>query len=302
MKSFILKINGDTRCPGGVNVPASVDDWRSGEFFAKRVTASASKYADGKSGPEPVAGDRVYLWVNEQAKNSRGHGLTAVASITSISAEEDSYRIQTSDLTLLKNAVSMDRAYATSPSSPLIIEMKRYRPERIWALSESDVATVEGLIEKAGGLRQHKEADPLIEALRDEAQNIETALQERKAALIKPRPGQAAFRQAAIERHDGRCVFTRTKVAEALEAAHVIPHTGAAEFERADNSLLLRRDIHALFDLFLLSIDAESGQVLVSPKLDGSIYDKLKGRVVPHKLAPAALDFHFNQFAKLSHS
>ena len=134
MKSFILKINGDIRCPGGVNVPASVDDWASGEFLAKRIASSASKYADGTNGPEPVAGDHVYLWVNEQAENSRGRGLTAVASISAISAEENSYRIQTSDLTLLKNAVSMDRAYVASPSSPLIIEMKRYRPERIWAL------------------------------------------------------------------------------------------------------------------------------------------------------------------------
>lgn len=302
MKSFILKINGDTRCPGGVNVPASVDDWASGEFFAKRIASSASKYADGTNGPEPIAGDRAYLWVNEQAENSRGRGLTAVASIASISAEDDRYRIQTSDLTLLKNAVSMDRAYAISPSSSLVTEMKRSRHERIWALTESDVETVDGLIEKAGGLRQHKEADPLIEALRDEAQNIETALRERKSALIKPRPGQAAFRQVAIERHDGRCVFTKTKVAEALEAAHVIPHTGVAEFERADNSLLLRRDIHALFDLFLLGIDPESGQVLVSEKLDGSLYEKLRGRVVPHGLARAALDFHATQFAKLSHS
>ena len=89
MKAFILKINGDTRCPGGINVPASVDDWKSGEFFAKRIASGASKYANGTDGPEPAVGDRVYLWVNEQAEKSRGRGLTAVASIRSISAEKD---------------------------------------------------------------------------------------------------------------------------------------------------------------------------------------------------------------------
>ncbi|MCF7699953.1 HNH endonuclease [Loktanella sp. M215] len=300
MNTFILKINGDTRCPGGINVPTSIDDWKSGEFFAKRIASSPSKYVDGTVGPEPVARDQIYLWVNEHSEKSRGVGLTAVALIKSISAEADSYRIATSDLVLLEKAISMDRAHATLPSSPLVVEMKRYRHERIWALSENDVGTVEGLIDGAGGLGERTGKDSLLEALRDEAQNIETALQERKAALIKPRPGQAAFRQAAIERHDGRCVFTRTNIPDVLEAAHVIPHTGAVEFERADNSLLLRRDIHALFDLFLLSIDAESGQVLVSPKLDRSLYAKLRGRVVRHRLAHAALDFHANQFAKLS--
>jgi hypothetical protein len=299
MSAFILKINGDTRCPGGINIPSSIDDWEQGDFFAKRITSSPSTYADGKKGPEPEQGDRVYIWVNENAQHSRGGGLTAVATISLIESETDRYRLKLSDLAILKNRIGMNRAYAAFPSSRLIHELKRYRPERIWALREEDIYTVETLIETAGGLRLGTDIDPMSEALLQSAENIEAAILERKSALVKIRPRQAAFREAAIERHNGRCVFTKTTTLEVLEAAHVIPHTGEPQFERPDNGLLLRRDVHALFDLFLLSLAPDSGQILVSPQLENSIYAKLHGRIVEHKLAPAALDFHAQQFSRL---
>lgn len=299
MKTFILKINGDTRCPGGVNVPGTIDDWASGDFYAKRIASSPSTYAEGNKGPEPVKGDRVYIWVNESGKESRGGGLTAVAKIDLIEPETESYRLKLSDLAILKNRIGMARAYATLPSSRLIQEIKKYRPERIWALKDDDIHTVEKLIETAGGLRQGIVVDPMSEALIRNSENIKAAIAERKTGLVKLRPGQAAFRQTAIERHAGRCVFTKTNILEVLEAAHVIPHTGEPQFERPDNSLLLRRDVHALFDLFLLGLDPSSGEILVSPKLENSIYAKLQGRVVDHKLAPAALDFHAKQFSRV---
>ncbi|VVT33600.1 conserved hypothetical protein [Roseovarius sp. EC-HK134] len=302
MSAFILKINGDTRCPGGINIPSSIQDWAHGDFFTKRITPSPSTYADGKNGPEPEQGDRVYIWVNENGKDSRGGGLTAVATISLIEPETDRYRLKLSDLAILKNWIGMNRAYAAFPSSRLVNELKRYRLERIWALGEDDIHTIEALIETAGGLRLGTDIDPISEALLQSSENIKAAIVERKSALAKIRPGQAAFREAAIERHNGRCVFTKTSTLEVLEAAHVIPHTGEPQFERPDNSLLLRRDVHALFDLFLLGLDPVTGKILVSPKLENSIYAKLQGRVVDHKLAPAALSFHAEQFSRVIES
>lgn len=297
MNSFIFKINGNTRCPDGINCPTSIDDWTSGIFFAKRIKSAASKYADGTVGPEPSIGDRVFLWVNENGKDSRGLGLTARASIEAMAPENGRYRFQISDLTLLKRGISMDQAFASKSSSRIMREMKRYRLERIWALADEDLATLETLIAESGGLQQ-TDKDPIAEALRQEAHNIARAVLERKSAIIKRRPAQAAFRQAAIERHGGRCVFTRTRVPEALEAAHAIPHTGARQFERPENSLLLRRDVHALFDLFLLSIEPDTGQIRVSPRLVTSLYARLEARVVEHRLSDAALSFHFQEFLK----
>ncbi|SLN23602.1 hypothetical protein PSM7751_00760 [Pseudooceanicola marinus] len=298
MRSFILKINGNTRCPDGISRPASVYDWASGTFFCKRISSAASKYADGKAGPEPLVGDRVYIWVNEKGKDSHGLGLTARASIDTITAENERYRLQLSGLTLMKKEVSMDEAFTSKPSSNLLREMKRYRLERIWALDEEDLTAIDALIDEYGGFQQPTDEDPIAEALLQQADNIARAVLERKSALIKPRPRQAAFRQVAIERHGGRCVFTKTRVIETLEAAHVIPHTGAQQFERPENSLLLRRDVHALFDLFLLSIDPDTSRIRVSPQLVHSFYAELEGRVVEHQLSGAALNFHFQEFLK----
>lgn len=299
MRAFLLKVNGNTRCPNGVSVPATLYDWRSREFSSKRTKGQASVFAGGAAGPEPAVGDKVYIWVNE---DSGGRGLTAVATIKAVSTSAEQHDFEVTELSFLKNMISMDRAVAAAPKAEIVIEIKRYRPERTWALADLDVNVIDGLIANAGGLKPDATTHPLQDALLAEKSAVETALQDRKTALTKIRPGQSSFRNAALERHNRRCVFTKTKVEEVLEAAHVIPHTGAPEFECPDNSLLLRRDIHALFDLLLLSIDPETNQILVSSDLQSTMYGKLSKRTVDHKLARPALDFHAQRFFEFSTS
>jgi hypothetical protein len=296
MSEFLLRINGDTRCPGGINVPKNQNDWASGVFSAKLIKSAHSTRADGTKADAPKVGDRVYIWVIESGSKTRGHGLTGIAQVDDISKTSESYLLATSGLELLKNPVSFDRAYAHAPSAKIITAVKAYRPERIWSLSNIDSEVLEDLIALSGGLQDTDQGDPIGEAIVRNHDDIVAELPRRKQSWTKPRPGQADFRRQSLERHDGKCVFTGTGVEEALEAAHVIPHTGAAEFERPENNLLLRRDIHALFDLFLLSIDPDSGTILMSAKLDGSPYEDLRGKSVDHKLATSALEFHYKQF------
>ncbi|MCO8146710.1 HNH endonuclease [Rhodovulum tesquicola] len=302
MSDFILRINGNTRCPGGINFPSSPEDWGPGPFFAKRTKASPSTRVDGTKSGAPDAGDRVYVWVIESGDNSHGRGLTAVATVASVTEETDRFCLMLSDITLLKKPISVDRALAGAPRAKIIAEIKRFRPERIWSLSEADVAAIEDLITQAGGLETTSAADPMADALRRDAEGVERAIADRKMNLVKARPDQQAFRQAALARHDERCVFTDTRVVEVLEAAHVIPHTGAPEFERPENCLLLRRDVHALFDLFLLSIDPVTDRIVVSRKLEGSAYADLDGIHVDHRLARSALDFHHRRFVETERS
>lgn len=298
MSDFLLRINGDTRCPGGINVPTSQDDWASGVFSAKLIKSAASTRADGTKAGPPKVGDRVYIWVIESGSKTRGHGLTGIARVENVSKASDSYLLATSGLELLKNPVSFDRAYAQAPSAKIIAAVKAYRPERIWSLSDTDTEVLEDLIAMSGGLRASDQGGPIGEALERDHDDIEAALSRRKQSWVKPRPGQAEFRRQSLERHGGQCVFTGTAVEKVLEAAHVIPHTGAVEFERPENNLLLRRDIHALFDLFLLGIEPDSGTVLVSTQLDGSPYEELRGKSVDHKLDASALRFHYKNFCE----
>ena len=65
--------------------------------------------------------------------------------------------------------------------------------------------------------------------------------------LIRPRLGQGAFRVLVTDIYWRRCAVTQERTLPALEAAHIRPYGDGGAHE-ARNGLLLRRDIHSLFD------------------------------------------------------
>jgi putative restriction endonuclease len=66
-------------------------------------------------------------------------------------------------------------------------------------------------------------------------------------ALIRPRLGQGAFRIVVTDNYARRCAVTGERTLPALDAAHIRPYADHGEHEPS-NGLLLRRDIHSLFD------------------------------------------------------
>ena len=91
-----------------------------------------------------------------------------------------------------------------------------------------------------------------------------------------------------------------------LEVAHIIPFIGE-ESNHPANGLLLRADVHTLFELGLLSIDPEKFRVAISPRLRSTEYADLAGRmpIVPYDVRfwPSldALQHHFD-WSGLGHS
>lgn len=83
---------------------------------------------------------------------------------------------------------------------------------------------------------------------------------------IRIRRGQAEFRRRLLEVYGGQCIVTGTAMPELLEAAHIIPHSEGKDYT-GGNGLLLRADIHTLYDLHLLSIDG-GGMVHLSSALE----------------------------------
>lgn len=65
--------------------------------------------------------------------------------------------------------------------------------------------------------------------------------------LVVPRLGQGSFRVIVTDAYQRRCAITREKTLPALEAAHIQPFSENGP-NRVDNGLLLRSDIHRLFD------------------------------------------------------
>jgi putative restriction endonuclease len=101
--------------------------------------------------------------------------------------------------------------------------------------------------------------------------------------LTRRRLGQGAFRVLITDIYSRRCAITGEKTLPVLEAAHVIPVSRGGE-HRPENGLLLRSDLHKLFDLGYLTID-EGHQLRVSRKLrdewsNGRVYYDLDRSVV----------------------
>ena len=97
----------------------------------------------------------------------------------------------------------------------------------------------------------------------------------RRLGAIKVRRGQAEFRASLIGAYDGRCAVTGSRIVDLLEAAHILPHAEGTDYS-VSNGLLLRADIHTLYDLLLLSID-ERYRVHLSTAIEMSEYRRHHG-------------------------
>lgn len=96
------------------------------------------------------------------------------------------------------------------------------------------------------------------------------------AASIAARQGQKTFRDDLLRAYGNTCLVTGPNIQDILEAAHIQPYADGGPSE-LPNGLLLRADIHTLFDLYLLAIDEEKMTVLTSPYLLETPYADLDG-------------------------
>lgn len=124
---------------------------------------------------------------------------------------------------------------------------------------------------------------------------------QRVLTEIVRRLGQQAFRNKLLSAYGNQCAVTRCRTAWVLEAAHITPYRGI-KTNAVSNGLLLRADIHTLFDLALVSIEPRQIKIRVSSLLAGSHYVELDGRkpAFPSSLtvqpSRAALEEHYSLF------
>lgn len=148
-----------------------------------------------------------------------------------------------------------------------------------------------------------------LDALRDELEiedefdpNDDTDARTKTLGAIARRQGQTGFRKALLRAYDRRCAFTGCDVEQTLEAAHIRPYLG----ERTNvlvNGLLLRSDLHTLFDLRLVRINPNDMKIEISSKVKGDHYKAISGTIVrspsanTEKPSLAALKWHWNACA-----
>jgi putative restriction endonuclease len=83
--------------------------------------------------------------------------------------------------------------------------------------------------------------------------------------LVRPRLGQGSFRVLVTETYERHCAITGEKILPVLQAAHIRPVTAEGQ-HRIDNGLLLRSDVHTLFDKGYVTVTPDY-RFHVSPRL-----------------------------------
>jgi putative restriction endonuclease len=74
--------------------------------------------------------------------------------------------------------------------------------------------------------------------------------------LVRPRLGQGLFRALVTDAYGRRCAVSNEKVLPVLEAAHIRPYTLDGPHQ-IDNGILLRSDLHRLFDDGYLTVSRD---------------------------------------------
>ena len=101
--------------------------------------------------------------------------------------------------------------------------------------------------------------------------------------MVRPRLGQGAFRIVVTDAYARRCAVSGEKVLPVLEAAHIRPY-GQGGAHEVQNGILLRSDLHTLFDRGYLTITPvhhiEVSKRIHSEYENGKEYYALHGRKI----------------------
>jgi putative restriction endonuclease len=102
--------------------------------------------------------------------------------------------------------------------------------------------------------------------------------------LVRPRLGQGTFRVIVTDNYERRCAITGERTLPVLDAAHIKSYSSGGPHDPR-NGLLLRSDLHTLFDQGYVTVDAEQLKVVVSNRIreefeNGRIYYELHGKPI----------------------
>ena len=105
----------------------------------------------------------------------------------------------------------------------------------------------------------------------------EEEAQGRLSRSLLLRKGQPQLRVKLLQAYDRRCAMSRCTVEDVLELAYIVPFLGDRTNE-PQNLLLLRSDLHVLFDLHLIAIEPSNLKIRIAPWLKDTYYSILQGR------------------------
>lgn len=119
-----------------------------------------------------------------------------------------------------------------------------------------------------------------------------------RLAIVRVRRGQSEFRRALLATYRGGCAFTGPAPDRALEAGHLYSYAKLGE-HHAHGGLLLRRDVHRLFDDGEIAVDPETLRLDLSPDLTCyRQYEWLSGRRLRCQVDESQVDWLAKHWAE----
>jgi hypothetical protein len=129
------------------------------------------------------------------------------------------------------------------------------------------------------GPDQGDQAEKTDRNCREERNRQVIALNKERAVRLASRlTTPSRFRSTLLEVYNRQCAITGFDVVQALEAAQIYPYYKKGKTYKVENGLLLRADIHKLFDLYQIAVHPETMEVSIAPELEGTGYGELNGK------------------------
>lgn len=160
-----------------------------------------------------------------------------------------------------------------------------------WAPSIVQGKTYDSTQDEGAALWEAVQERLLDYGLWNQAELVQESREDRPEYLVKGRLGQGAFRVLVTDAYQRRCAISGERTLPVLEAAHIRSYAQSGP-NTVDNGLLLRSDMHRLFDIGYLTVTPEL-RVEVSPKIkeeysNGKEYYAYHGQ--PLRVAPSTAD------------
>jgi putative restriction endonuclease len=202
--------------------------------------------------------DPKKLWTNKAAKNSMENAIPIGVAIQISEKPNPKYKILglgiisewVDDFFVVNGFSDVGTATLTKSYGPLGKDLEDLQEE----------------LEKKEGVKGY---DP--SSTKDERDKVLKTIVQRR--------GQKKFRNALLKIYNNTCVITECNIPAVLEASHITPYLGEKS-NHPSNGLLLRADIHTLWDLGMIAINPVDMKVNIKHSIFGSVYDMFHSKKI----------------------
>ena len=123
----------------------------------------------------------------------------------------------------------------------------------------------------------------------------------KRDARIKTRKGIKKFRSELMSAYENQCALTGFNYPGTLDACHIFPYCGV-ETNHITNGMIMRSDIHRLWDRRLLALD-DDYRIICSGTLKNTNYSRLENQQIflpnkKHQPSKASLAYQRKEFEK----